>query len=237
MKKILIGLLLAAMLVMSLGVSAMAADDLGGTVTFDGKALSSNYSTASLTGKANGLLPGDEATIEITLKNNDPKEDTDWWMSSEILRAFEDSIAAAGGAYSYHLEYIGPSKTVPLYDSETLGGEKASGNNTGLKEVNGALKNYLYLDTLKPGQTATVRLKIGLDGETEGNTYQNKMASLRMNFGVELTRDGSRVVRTGDNTDMMPYVIGSAASGLALLIVAIVLMSKKDRKPKEGSTK
>ena len=48
-----------------------------------------------------------------------------------------------------------------------------------------SLEEFFYLDRLVPGGDGIVTLKVELDGETQGNTYQNTLASLQMNFAVE----------------------------------------------------
>ena len=42
-----------------------------------------------------------------------------------------------------------------------------------------------FFTRLESGKSGIVTLKVVLDGETQGNTYQNTLASLQMNFAVE----------------------------------------------------
>ena len=44
------------------------------------------------------------------------------------------------------------------------------------------------LDTLAKGDKGRITLEVELDGETQGNDYQNTLADLQMNFAVELSR-------------------------------------------------
>lgn len=38
---------------------------------------------------------------------------------------------------------------------------------------------------MEPGENGTVNLTVGLDGESQGNIYQDTLAKLMMNFAVE----------------------------------------------------
>lgn len=233
MKKWILSLVLAVCLLASLGLTAYAAD-LGGTVTFDGKTLASEFTTADANAAAGALQPGDDITFTITLKNNH-NETTDWWMKNSIIDSFEDSGKASAGAYTYRLTYTGPTGTNTFYDSVTVGGD--ADKNTGLKEVSGTLKNYFYLGQLKANETATVTLYIALDGETQGNDYQSQLANLDMRFAVEIVSDNSNVVKTGDDTNIVPYLLASSVSGVILLAVAILRVRSAGRKRQGGHAK
>ena len=56
----------------------------------------------------------------------------------------------------------------------------------GLKEATSSLKEYFYLDTLSRNQSGVITLEVALDGETQGNDYQDTLADLQMEFAVEL---------------------------------------------------
>ena len=60
----------------------------------------------------------------------------------------------------------------------------------GLHEID--LKEFFYLDRLDSGSTGKVSLTIALDGETNGNGYQNTLARLQMAFAVEPVSGGGR---------------------------------------------
>ena len=66
---------------------------------------------------------------------------------------------------------------------------------------------------------------MALDGETQGNAYQDTRARLQMNFAVELD-DGSSnkkkkrrgtVAKTGDDTNWNLYYILAAVGGAGML--------------------
>ena len=184
------------------------------------------------------LEPGDSATFYMEVENQH-KESTDWYMTNEVLRTLEQSQSLAeGGAYSYKLTYNGPNGQDVLFDSEAVGGldrTNADGR-VGLREATFSLENWFYLDTLKSGEKGDLELRVALEGETQGNRYQNTMAQLQMNFAVELTNDTTTrtvytPVRTGDEGGAMTWSVVMLGCGLAALGLAVV----RTRKEKEES--
>lgn len=186
-------ILLPAILGMALlsGMTSQAEDlhgDLDWKVEFnEQKEMNSNFSDGSFEDILSYMQPGDSARFQITVQNEYATA-TDWYMTNEVLRSLEDtSTVAQGGAYSYLLTYTnaaGELKT--LYNSSKVGGENYLENLQGLHEATDALKNYFFLDTLASGEHGVVQLYVLLDGETQGNDYQDTLAQLKMNFAVEL---------------------------------------------------
>ena len=226
MKKKVFAFIVVLSLILTLPL-AVYADHLSGgsgwTVEFTkDEKLESNFSSSSIADAARGLQPGDDLTVTIRLINSSGKT-ADWYMLNEIIRSLEDTQAnAAGGAYTYQLTYA-PSvgQLVTLYDSETVGGELNGSEPEGLNEVDSALKNYMALETMRSGNSGTVTLKVSLDGETQGNSYQDSLADLRMRFAVELTPIG-KIIKTGDESmNVSPFYIGMAVSGLLFLVLAV----------------
>ena len=230
-------------------------------VTFTaGKVMESNFGKSAfddvIFGKttADGLQPGDDMTISLTLTNSYP-ETTDWYMTNEVLSTLESrSEIAEGGAYSYKLVYNDPNQANPviIYSSEEVGGEEVAMSREGLREATSNLENYFYLGELKNGQTGTITLDVTLEGETQGNTYQDTLADLQMNFAVELVdhnrkeierpRPGTplnqviykqRAVKTGDESRPYMLMAVAAVSGVILLIFAILSVRSR-RKDEEG---
>lgn len=237
MKKI-IGTALILVLLLAAAVPA-AAEHLSGaeswlvTFTAEGK-LESNFSTSGYSDAVRQLQPGDDVTLTVSLTNKHA-ESTDWYMSNQVLTSLEDSSSAVNGAYEYLLTYDGPGGSRILYSSETVGGD----NSQGLHEATNALQNFFYLDTLGSGQQGTVTLVVTLDGETQGNSYGQTLADLRMNFAVEYETDGGSnvptVVKTGDPARLFPYFIAMAASGVALLVLAFLSLRRRRKERKEGA--
>ena len=199
--------------------------------------LESNYTTAEVSSKVYEMQPGDTVELKLNLSNGNSAS-SNWYLSNAVLQSLEESgNAASGGAYEYELIYTDPSgaETV-LYTSDSVGGELAASNRTGLKNATEALEDFLYLDTLDAGAKAAVYLRVSLDGETQGNSYQDTLAQLQINFAVDpvvtreetVRRTDSNVVRTGDMNDSLPFLIAAGISGLLLLLLAV--MSMRERK-------
>lgn len=230
------------------------------TVSFTGTGIETNFRTADINDAIYNLQPGDSIDISLTLKNT-AVESVDWWMTNKVLRSLEDTqeVAKSGG-YTYTLAYQPKGETLrTLYSSDTVGGEKSAGAGEGLHEAADALGDYFYLDTLSTGEQACIYLRVALDGETQGNAYQDTLADLTMNFAVEVVSapapptetgdeepssgetappegqpQGNRQPpKTGDETNLMLYVTISLVSGLGLLVLALISGWKSGRK-KEG---
>lgn len=224
MKKV-ISMLLAMLLVAAVSASAFAEELKGGdgwSVTFTtADKMASTFSTGAMSDAIKGIQPGDAITITVALKNDNASE-TDWYMTNKVLHSLEDRSHknTKGGAYTYRLTYRGPGGERTLYDSDTVGGDSVGPGGVGLHEATGALQNYFYLDSLKTGQSGTITLYVALDGETQGNSYQDTLADLQMNFAVE--KVGNRkVVKTGDETRLLPLYVAMLGSGVPLLVMSV----------------
>ena len=194
MKRIWMALLLILCLTFGMTQSVSAETFYGNSdwrVTFTGeKKMESNFRTADLNEAVGGLQPGDNIIFTMNLSNANETA-TDWYMTNEVLYSLEDRSAngqTKGGAYTYRLSYQssqGGEENV-LFDSDTVGGENVSAAGEGLKEATSSLKEYFYLDTLSQSQSGVITLEVALDGETQGNDYQDTLADLQMEFAVEL---------------------------------------------------
>ena len=224
MKK-LIGLLTTFVLLLSLTVTAFAADHKADwTVEYNGKELTSTFDADTVNGILSKMVPSESAVFTVTLKNSGSKK-TDFWMSNEVLKDFAEN-AQAGGAYAYKLTYNGTS----LYDDEVVGGDEGISDDIfGLKEATEALKDFFYLGTLSPGQTGTVELSIKLDGPTVRNAYQGTTAEVNMIFAVEDEAENTVIIKTGDMTNTLPFFIGLGVSGIVIIVLVIVFI-RKNRK-------
>ncbi|MBR3275468.1 MAG: LPXTG cell wall anchor domain-containing protein [Eubacterium sp.] len=171
------------------------------------------------------LQPGDDLTLTITTIHN-YAEESDWFISNEVTKTLEEGAAASGGAYEYTLTFKGPGGEKTLYDSKTVGGVNSS---EGLKDATNAMEDYIFLDTMKKGQTGTVTLNITLDGETEMNNYQRTLGDLKINFAVEVEEPQKeiKIVKTGDETNNFPFFIAIIVCGVVILVIAIILLKKR----------
>lgn len=270
MKKRILSFGLALLLINGLTLPVYADSFQGGSgwqVKFtDENKMESNFKTSDMDDSVSVLQPGDSVVFTINLKNENSTA-TDWWMTNEVLKSLEDGSpnGASGGAYEYVLTYKDKTgEEVTLFDSDRVGGEDGYSGLEGLHAATIALDEYFYLDTLDFGQSGIVTLQVSLDGETQGNTYQDTLANLQMNFAVELNPDentstgwrlvngedesGSasdsasnsesiqlrNAVRTDDQTNLTPYFIAMAVSGTFILILAIYSMKRSRQDKKEA---
>jgi len=256
MKKI-ISFVVMLTLLMGMSINVFADVQENWNVSFNGEKLISDFKDSQIADSAAGMQPGDEQTFKITLKN-DFAESVDWYMENEVLSSLEASVkTAAGGAYTYDLTYEGPGTSEPriLFSSRSVGGDVKDDGREGLKEATEGLEDYFYLDTFKKDDVGYITLVVALDGETQGNGYQDSLARLRMRFAVELSAtptptptgtptptatttpkpNRTPAVKTSDDTNKLPYFIGMGASGLVILVLAIILWKKRKSENKEDA--
>lgn len=190
MKRKLICAALTALLLAGGSLTARAEDydyqEKGWKVEFTGKEMTSNFTSTDLSEAVYALQPGDSVTISLNLENKSGGS-SEWYMTNRVIASLEDSSSQArGGAYAYRLTYTGGDGTVTtLFDSAAVGGEKSTTAGLGLHEAAESLDEYFRLDTLSSGAKGKVTLMVALDGETQGNAYQNTLADLRMTFAVD----------------------------------------------------
>ena len=264
--RILCGVMLAGILLAAAPVSTYARHlegSPGWNVTFtSGKKMESNFGKAEFddlilgTTRADGMQPGDSLTVALTVTNS-YSETTDWYMTNEVLNTLESlSSISKGGAYSYKLVYNDPNQGAPvvIYSSEDVGGDEMPAiTREGLKEVTNNLEQYFYLGELKSGQSGAITLDLELEGETQGNDYQNTLADLQMNFAVEIVDHNrkeierpqpgtplvetiyrQRAVKTGDTSRPYMLMAIAAVSGCCLLIFAILSMRSRKKEERGG---
>lgn len=234
-------------------------------VEFDGNKMDSNFSSSELAEEIYSIQPGDSMELQVVLKNSG-EITTDWYMTNEVLATLEDSQdTAGGGAYTYRLSYVGKDGAEDvLYDSEAVGGEGDKGSaGEGLHQADNSLKDFFYLDTLENGRQGAVKLRVKLDGESQGNDYQDTLARLQMNFAVEkaesqvvtvtptpiqntirrtLRQDSPGIiaaaVQTNDPTQILPYCLAALGAGILFLILgAAALRRRRDAEGKGGDQK
>lgn len=245
-----IGLAAALALILASSVTVLAEDRMGASgwqVTFDGKKMESNFTSSNMSDEVGAMQPGDSVELMVTIKNTFDGQ-ADWYMKNEVLESLEDAGDAAGGAYDYLLTYTDTKgQTTTLYSSEKFGGEGKI-NGVGLHGATRTLQNYFYLDRMGNSESGVVKLKVALDGETLVNDYQNTLARLQMDFATELVsgnqsatpgdpsslRTDRNAVKTGDDTEIMRYIILMFASGLLLLAGGIIMLRRQQEEEAKG---
>ena len=133
----------------------------GWEVTFNGKKMESNFTSANMGDEINAMQPGDSVEFTITIRNTfDGK--ADWYMKNEVLNSLEDAGDAAGGAYDYLLTYTDTAgETSTLYSSEKFGGDGRI-NGVGLHGATKTLDDYFYLERMGSQDKGMVKLKVAL---------------------------------------------------------------------------
>ena len=243
-------LCLAMTVIMAAGVhtTAFAKDYQGADgwqVHFTGDKMESNFENKTVSDELATIQPGDSIELKVQLKNSD-STDTDWYMTNEIIQTLEEAQESAeGGAYEYKLTYVGSDNTEKvLYNSDTVGGEGSSKTGEGLKELGNSTEKYFYLGRLASNGTGTVHLTIGIEGETQGNGYQNTLAKLRMNFAVEKVKVSNTItktkivkttntVKTGDTARVLLFCVLALISGLILLAYGIYTLNKNTKRRRQ----
>ena len=243
MKKRLLSLLMAALLVFAFPMSVSAEEYEGSgdwTVSFDGKKLNSNFTSAQMAEEILNIQPGDSITLYVNVRN-DAEKKVDLYMSNEVLQTLEDSNnSAEGGAYTYILIYHDPAgKETVLYSSDVVGGEEDTAKEgEGLHQATNGLEDYNYLDRLEKGEQGYVSLYVQLDGETQGNAYQDTLARIKFNFAVELVNDetitvetivNKDIIKTGDESPVVMFSVITLVSGLSFLGLAVIAMNRRRR--------
>ena len=239
MKKKILCLVMTLLMVVGASMTAYAEDYVGSddwTVSFTGEKMESNFSAQEMDESILNIQPGDSIRVQVNI-SNDSKRTTDWYMTNAVLKSLEDADSVAeGGAYTYKLSYVAVDGTeTVLFDSDAVGGENTDENvSEGLHQATESLEDYFYLDTLKTGEKGIVYLYVQLEGETQGNAYQDTLAELAMNFAVELVEDGTiiQTVKTGDAAPIMLFSLLALLSGVVVMIIAIRQM--KNRHNKKG---
>lgn len=182
------------------------------------------------------MEPGDDIQYRVQV-NNESTVQTEWYMKNLILRSLEDGSIASDGAYSYRLAYVsGAGVETVLFESDTVGGTGDDPAGIGLHAAEDALKDYFYFASIAPGESGAITLHVALEGESQGNDYQDTLAKLQMNLavafknGTDSRQDEVTVVKTGDTSRPFPFFVAMAVSGLVLLILPLIGRIRRRRK-------
>lgn len=202
------------------------------TATYNGTNIVTDFNQAQLTALLSSMLPGDEMTFGVKIANASSIA-TRWYMKNWVKKTLENGSIATAGGYSYLLKY----KDTVLYDSNIGGEDQILTQNQqlkeGLEEATLNLDDWFFLDTLNPNEAGgIVSLTVSLDGETQGNVYQNTAAEIALQFAVERKTGNRTAVRTGDENNLTPYYIVMIVTGLIFLYLA--LDAYTDRLYKKG---
>lgn len=249
-KKHLMIILLASLAMLLAASSLCYADSYSfkGSCTYDGKKINSDFSSDEWAAAQSRLQPGDSLTYTVTYKNG-TDETTEWYMRNEVLETLEQKKdAAENGGYTYVLQNEGPNggKTT-LFSNEKVGGDQENSSLPqsleGLLQATNATKEFFFIQELKAGQSAKTHLKVVCDGETEVNDYMDTEGALLVQYAVEKPpKDSKKVktvvshVKTGDDTQILLFVVLMAAALVAAAIALILWRRERSKDEKGGET-
>ena len=222
---------------MATGLDAQAAtQQVSWDVNYTGSKLESSYSADKAT--FTQMMPGDTAIYQVTYKNTSDKT-ADFYMESSVISSLEDtslgggSSSAKDGAYSYAISYTIDGKATSIYDSKTVGGD--SGNTLeGLNQVQTNLKNnqgaYVYVGQLAAGKSGVVTIQVDLDGNTQDNSYMERLAKLDIQFAVE------NVTTTVNHTSNTEQVVYTLPGGTEVVTITVPSTPTSGGNPKTGDS-
>ncbi len=246
----------------ALAGTSITASAEGATLTFTGEkelvysGVTTNGGEVDLGAAFEGVAPGETRTQTITLFNANGQT-ADFYMSTSVLQALEESREqAAGAGYDVVLTAAG----IELYNSRLggYGAEDADGSREGLKALNdSALNGDVLVATLGRGESAEVTLQIHFDGEAMDGSggaadYSDTMGKVSFDFKVGyqdatgVIREDRVVTEKGETKyvtriveERLPLAAktGDGAmifGGLAVLAAGIVLFALTGKKRAEG---
>ena len=213
MKKML-KLIITIILIFAFVIPVSAAE---GNVIYSGNAgefifqPGSDYSLTDLFPNFKDVMPGDTLTQTITIKNNATRNVR---ISMRSLGAHEESVE-----FLKQLNlYVEKPQDTPLFEAPA--------------DETAQLTEWVQLGIFAPG--AEMDLEVSLQVPvTLDNTYKSLIGYIDWEFVVEETDDGPK---TGDDSALLPWIIGAGASILLVVLVLKKRRSDNVDKTEQGGT-
>ncbi|MCI8468028.1 MAG: hypothetical protein HFJ75_00735 [Eggerthellaceae bacterium] len=251
--------LMAAALAVALavaGAGAAWAVTTGWTVTFTGDKMESD-GTADIMASVRQMQPGDSATYDIDLYNK-YDGDADWYMKTSVLHTMEEMAENGGGSYTYRLAYTNPAGVERvIYTNDTVSGDSSAMDTEGLKDINGSMGEWFFLDTLGAGVHADITLAVSLDPESHGNSYFDTEGSLQLSFAAEPSakepteqtppppttdepkdeakdKPSDPISKLAQTGDVVMLVAGGVAVVAVIAVVLLIVARRRSRTAEEG---
>ncbi len=222
-------LVLALILVLSLSVTAFAADSSvkyrGHSVLNFFKFAPGDFTRTDLFDNFKGVMPGDTLTETITVSNEAfccdfikifmravPHDEEKNDLSAEVKAAAKDETVAT------MTEFLNELTMTVTQDGKTIFSGKAN-------ELDGLRENVL-LGKLRRNKSVTLDVTLTVPADL-GNEYANRVGEVDWLFTVEEYDDARpNTPKTGDETNIMPYV-ALLAVGLAGMFFLLATKRKK----------
>lgn len=229
--------ILTMCMVMMLSVSQVNA--LSPLIEFDGDAqnyFEFNTNPQELTDKFIGMMPGESRDETFTLMNHDQRE-MKFYLNTQVLKDLGEDAQAIGAVYEISFLRDGEE-----FYKGTIGGENGS-----LVDLSGqSMGENMLMASLAKNESTQITMRIGIDGDSMGNSYQNAEGELQFRFSVQyddpvpvtptivekvVVKPGKEIIRyvkgvvTGDETNLLPLMLGVGVS--AVIIVILVKTRKK----------
>ena len=215
--------LLVIAILMSVSAFALAADS---SVTYEGGAEKfvflpgSEYTDSDLFDSFKGVMPGDVLTEEIVVKNESGTTDyVNIYMRAvahdEEANPLSENVANSGETVATMSDFLSQLSMTVKNGTKVIFEGKAS-------ELDG-LKENVLLGAFDKGESTTLTVELTVPAEL-GNEYAFRVGEVDWVFSVE-ELDYPEEPQTGDNNDMLLWIVIMAVCVLA--VVAIVVFKKK----------
>lgn len=220
MRKIYLNMVLAlSVFIAGLGINNIKVEastqSLEWTVQYNGDKDFSTLGKDAAKSTIENAMPGDTLKYVVTYTNASSVT-SDFYLNAEVLSSLEDNKEddasyekdAQGGAYSFVVDYNLYGVTTKIYSSETVGGDSVVSKGLNQTKTNNA---YVNVGRLSPGQSGTVTITINLDGNSQDNSYMEKIAKLNVQFAVQdAAEDGGNdevIHKSNTSTKHVVYTI------------------------------